>query len=76
MARKMKCDECKREMKSAETMYNYGLEWLCGDCLMEKVSSASADALAELMNLEVAFAIDLIDDEIPFMLSGGMYERN
>ena len=76
MARKMKCSSCEENMSRATKMYCFNGRWVCADCLIEMFAEAGADELAEIFNLDTAYAHELLSDEIPFMLSGGMYERN
>jgi hypothetical protein len=76
MAKKMKCAECEATIPRNVEMYSFGGRWLCSDCFVSDVAELNAYILADLMGVDVAKAGELVEEEIPFQLSGGLYERN
>ena len=55
------CPRCKRPMDYEETAYEWGEDWICGECLVDAVHSLSREDRAEMAGEEICYTEQQIE---------------
>ena len=56
------CPRCKTPLDYEATVYEWGEDWICGECLVDAVHSLSKEKRADITGYSIIYTEYLLDD--------------